>query len=296
LQNVIQSNEPDYTQYHLLKNELKSLIDSTAKQKASAEISTHSAVKSIEINLERWRNETESEQDIYLLVNIPSFLLQVYERDTIRFESKTIVGTRDTPTPLVSSTIECLVTYPYWNVPRKISVEEFLPQIRKDTSFISRNHFDLIDRKGKLLNSDSIDWSKMSKNFFPFSLRQREGPDNSLGLVKFIFDNPYAVYLHDTNAPRLFQKEYRALSHGCIRVERAIDLAHYLITRKEDKTSDELIKLLDQQQRHVMTVTDMPLYIRYFTAEVRNGELCFYKDIYNQDSELYSHFLAPNIK
>jgi murein L,D-transpeptidase YcbB/YkuD len=214
-------------------------------------------------------------------------MLHVVQDDSIVFSSRIIVGTTETPTPQISSIIECFTIYPYWHVPRKIAVEEYLPVIQKDTSFIARNNFDILNRKGKVLNPDSIPWSTYHKNYFPVILRQREGEENSLGIVKFLFDNPYAVYLHDTNAKKLFRNSKRAFSHGCIRMERAIDLAHYLVTGSITKKSGVIEKYIKVRERHTVNLKPlMPVYIRYFTAETVNEKLHLYKDIYGKDRNM----------
>jgi L,D-transpeptidase YcbB len=194
------------------------------------------------------------------------------------------VGAIESPTPPITSVIECFTIYPYWYVPRKIAAEEYLPVIQKDTSFLTRNNFDVLDRKGRVLNQDSINWLKFHKNYFPVVLRQREGDENSLGIIKFLFDNPYAVYLHDTNAKRLFKSTRRAFSHGCIRMERAIDLAHLLVMGCLKKKSRVVENVLSAKQRQTFNLSvPIPVYIRYFTAEVVEGVFHQYEDIYGRD-------------
>jgi murein L,D-transpeptidase YcbB/YkuD len=241
-------------------------------------------IQSVNVNLDRWRQEKTSFGRRYVYINIPSFMLRVIENDTVIFSSKVIVGAVETPTPDISSVIECFTIYPYWHVPRKIAVEEYLPVIQKDTTFITRNNFEVLDRKGKVLNPDSIDWAKYHKNYFPVVLRQREGEENSLGIIKFVFDNPYAVYVHDTNAKRLFSSSRRAFSHGCIRMERAVELAHYLVNGSLKNKSKVVEKYIKEKQRHTVNLrTPMPIFIRYFTAEVVNNEFLHHKDVYNKD-------------
>src|SRR5690606_24036460 len=110
-----------------------------------------------------------------------------------------------------------------------------------------RNNFDVLDKRGNLLQADSIDWESFSKSYFPVSLRQREGQENALGIIKFVFDNPYAVFLHDTNAKRLFRSRVRAFSHGCIRMEKAVELAHYLVTGDPGKKSKYVERFLKEE-------------------------------------------------
>ncbi len=217
-------------------------------------------------------------------MQIPSFMVYVVEDDKVLLASRIIVGETETPTPELTSTLTRVVTYPYWHVPRKIAVTEYLAAIQQNIGVLQQNNFEVIDRAGKVLNPDSIDWLSFSADNFPVSLRQKEGPENALGVIKFEFKNPYAVFLHDTNARRLFRESDRAFSHGCIRMEQAETLAHYLVTGKTQGKSNRLTELLTRQERHVIKLlAPIPIYIRYFTAEVREGELRIYRDLYNKD-------------
>lgn len=214
-------------------------------------------------------------------------MLYVFSGGSIELQSRVIVGTPETPTPVLSSTIECIVFYPYWHVPKSISVKEYLPFIQEDTAFLSQHNFDVLDKEGNVIDHDTIDWYQYNSDYFPVILRQREGSENSLGLIKFEFDNPYAVYLHDTNARKLFRKDVRALSHGCIRVELARELAHYLVTGKPGRTSDLVADYLELELRHTINLdAPIPVYIRYFTCEFKDNTLYRYDDIYDADRKL----------
>ena len=304
----MKSIEPDYSQYKALKIAIREILDSTdvsTKDRIlSGEISESDPVmetlQTIELNLERWRMENQfSEDGEYIWINIPSFMLRVVRDGMPVLESRIIVGAQKTPTPEFSSIVECFTVYPYWHVPRKISVEEYLPIIQRDTSFITRNNFDVLDRKGRVLHKDSIDWRSFNKNYFPVSLRQREGEENSLGIIKFVFDNPYAVFLHDTNAKGLFNRKVRTYSHGCIRMEKAVELGHYLLTKDPSGRSAVLDKYLAKQQRRTVNLPKpVPIHIRYFTCEVINGRLFRYEDVYNKDRDLSARLyqLAGNQK
>lgn len=287
--------EPSFSGYRSLKQGLEHLIDSLSQDQRSAVLSNSPLVpdnirrnvQTIEVNLERWRSERRSFGSRYIFINIPAFMLYLVENDAVILESKVIVGTPETPTPELSSTIDCFITYPYWHVPRKIAVEEYLPLIQQDTSFISRNNFDVLDRRGNLLNADSVEWTKFSQNYFPVSLRQREGAENALGVIKFVFDNPYAVFLHDTNAKRLFKSKVRAFSHGCIRMEKAVDLSHYLVTGSLNKKSKNVETFLKEETRHCVELRKpIPIFVRYFTCEFDNGRVKYYQDIYRKDSSI----------
>ena len=300
LSRSLASQEPAFPQYRNLKKALRIAIDGTdTKSKelllqgiTSDSIPDHHNVRIIEINLERWREEKSDWGPRYIEVNIPSFMIRVVDDYEIVLESRAIVGKPENPTPQFSSVVQCFVTYPYWHVPRKISVDEFLPAIQRDTSFIRRNNFDVLDRKGNVLNPDSIPWSSFHKNNFPVILRQREGTENSLGVIKFVFDNPYAVFVHDTNAPRLFKSKKRAFSHGCIRMEKARALGHYLITGDVTRKSPLLEKYLDQKMRHTIEVVEpIDIHIRYFTASADvDGNVEIYDDVYGKDPDMMQAF------
>lgn len=299
----IATAEPRLEGYRALKQALKESLDTAGASErrmllegvTASTIPAHKRVRDIEINLERWRWERNTFTGTYLLVNIPSFMLQLYAGDTVLLESRVIVGRPANPTPVLSSVIECFITYPYWHVPRKISVEELLPSIQRDTAYLTRNNFDVIDKSGKILDAASLDWKSFSRDYFPVSLRQREGADNSLGIVKFVFDNPYAVFLHDTNAKRLFRNETRAFSHGCIRMEKAEQLAHYLVTGDIGKRSAMVEKYLKQKIRHTVDARmNLPIHVRYFTAGYSSGRFYQYQDLYYKDAGLAGALYASS--
>lgn len=286
IKKALESQEPVASGYKSLRKGLGLMLDSIDKVRLDS-ISLQENIQLISINLERWRTDNQFGER-YIFINIPSFTLDVVENDSVILSSKVIVGTPEKQTPVLSSKVECLSIYPYWHVPRKISIEEYLPIIKKDTTFIVRNNFDVIDRKGNVLNPDSVEWSKFHENNFPVVLRQREGPENSLGIIKFVFENPHAVFLHDTNAKRLFNNKIRAFSHGCIRMEKAVELAHLLVTGKPGSESKYVNKFLKEKTQHWVDLKNpIPIHIRYFTCEFKHGKLFTYKDIYGKDVLLY---------
>jgi murein L,D-transpeptidase YcbB/YkuD len=292
---VLQAQEPIFDEYKNLKIALNNILDSVASDSQSLLLNgitrdssqVFQIVQAIEVNLERWRMESASLDGTYAWVNIPAYMMYVIENDKIALESRVIVGKRGNETPRFSSDIECFTVFPYWYVPRKISVQEYLPTIRKDTTFLSRNNFDVLDRSGKIQDHSLIDWKKLTPNNFPYTLRQREGKENSLGVLKFVFDNPYAVFVHDTNAKRLFKNKMRALSHGCIRMEKAYEFAHYLVSERSKITNETLDRYLKTEKKATVSlIPSVPIHIRYFTCEVRNEKLMLYEDIYREDRKL----------
>lgn len=296
LKHYLKEQEPTHKGYTLLKAALVNIYDTLnttdrsllLKGVISDTIDAQQLIKKIEINLERWRREKEIIEGEYVWVNIPSYKVSLVKNEKIILHSKAIVGKPKTPTPTFSSEIECFIVYPYWHVPRRIAVEEYLPFIQKDTSFIRRNNFDVLDRKGNILRYDTINWKRFNKNYFPVTLRQRDGKENALGILKFDFDNPYAVFLHDTNAKRLFKEEKRAFSQGCIRMEKAVDLAYYLAANNTKKYSPDKIReyIIQEKKQWVELVKPLPIHIRYFTCEYDGTAFRQFEDIYKFDKPI----------
>jgi L,D-transpeptidase YcbB len=291
--------EPSHSGYQDLKTALGFKLDSLQiadplfdpDNTTIPSAAIHDQIEILRINMERWRLERSAIAKHKIFINIPSYILKVLQDDSVVFESRIIVGATDWQTPELNGIIDCIVTFPYWYVPRKIAVKEYLPAIRRDTSFLRRNQFDVLNRKGSILRPDSIPWEDFDEDYFPVILRQREGSENSLGVLKFVFDNPYAIFLHDTNAKKLFRKKDRALSHGCIRVEKANDLAHYLVTGRTNRRSVLLDNYLNAKERHSITMpVPVPLYIRYFTCETNKKGIIFLEDIYKKDQALIDAF------
>lgn len=236
-------------------------------------------------NLERlrWKGVRPAR---YIRVNTPSFLLQVFESDSLIVESKVIVGKPETPTPVLNSMVKSFIIYPYWHVPKSI-VKELLPHIQEDTSYLKRYNYDVLNSMGKSVRASSVDWKAYDADSFPFILRQREGSENTMGVIKFVFHNNYGVYLHDTNARGLFWKSDRALSHGCIRVHRAVALARYLIKDDYIVSPEDLDQYMQMQHRlEINFPKPIPVYLDYFTCESVNGEVRYYNDIYSQDEPI----------
>lgn len=235
------------------------------------------------VNMDRWRKLPDTMTRRYIWVNIPGYRMDVFENDTLQLTSRVIVGTPRTRTPILNSSMTNFVLYPYWRVPYSIVFKEMLPAIKKDVKYLANKNLEVVDKDNQVVNPDSIDWSRLGKGHFPYVLRQMDGLDNSLGIMKFNFGNKYSVYLHDTNNRRLFANAFRSLSHGCVRVQQWDSLAHYLV-RRDVKSHDSLRIWLDRGEKKMVMLTQrMPIYIRYFTAEGIDGKIQFYDDIYAED-------------
>jgi murein L,D-transpeptidase YcbB/YkuD len=245
-------------------------------------------IRQIELNIERWRVEPPPTEKRYTWVNLPGFNLRVSEDDTLVLESRIICGDYKHPTPLLISKILNILVYPYWNVPYKIASKEILPRIKWDTNYLRKQKFDVLDWTGKVVDYRKINWKKYSEKTLPYKFRQNIGEDNSLGVMKFNFYNKYDVYIHDTNAPKLFGREVRAMSHGCMRLDKYFEFASFLI--RDDSLHyrpDSLNAYIErQEQKKINLIKPLLLYVKYFSCEVINNKLLLYQDIYNKDEEM----------
>ena len=250
--------------------------------------------KKIAVNLDRYKQLPDTLPAARAWINLPSYYLQVFDNDTLAFQSRIIVGGPQTRTPLLTSDISNFVTYPQWTVPFSIIMKEMLPKIKQNVDFLNKENLMVVDANDSVLDPTKIKWSKLNKDYFPYHLKQREGDDNSLGVIKFNFRNKYSVYLHDTNVRWKFNNPFRAISHGCVRVKEWTKLANFLI-RKDSvhHQADTLIAWIARQEKHVMSgFPKLPLYIRYFTCEGKDGRIKFYDDIYEEDRYLREKYFA----
>uniref|UniRef100_Q0HUS1 Peptidoglycan-binding domain 1 protein n=1 Tax=Shewanella sp. (strain MR-7) TaxID=60481 RepID=Q0HUS1_SHESR len=223
----------------------------------------------------------------YLVINIPAFELQFVEAGKVILNSKVIVGKASRPTPLLSSHISSVVVNPQWRVPRTIVRRDILPHIRQDGHYLQDRGFDVYDYDGARVEHSPQEWQELASSHFPYRLVQRPGAKNALGRYKFHFDNSFSVYLHGTSEPSLFKKTDRALSSGCIRVEKVEELARWFQTHlvKDTRLWDKLTPNTTQSQWFALSDT-MPVYTVYWTAWLDDaGQIQYRNDIYHLEAE-----------
>ncbi|HYR27039.1 MAG TPA: L,D-transpeptidase family protein [Thermoanaerobaculia bacterium] len=223
-------------------------------------------VRQIAANMERWRWIPEDLGPSYLIVNIAAFRLDVFEGGRSVLSMKTVVGKEYTRTPFFAARIAEVIVNPWWNVPDSIATKELWPKQRRDPSYFAREH--MVVRDGRI--------------------RQRPGEWNALGRLKFNMPNRYDVYLHDTPAKQLFARSFRAFSHGCIRLERPMDLALYLL-RDQPRWTREAIEtdIATGTERTIRLTSPRPVYVLYWTAWVGDdGQIEFHRDHYERDAAL----------
>lgn len=241
--------------------------------------------RTIAINLDRYKQLPDTMPTRYLWVNIPEYRLRLWDNDTLILESKIVVGQPQTRTPLLTSTLSNFILFPQWTVPYSIIFKEMLPKIRTNVNYLAKENLMVVDKYDSIIDPHTVNWFKLNKNYFPYLLKQREGDDNSLGVIKFNFRNKYSVYLHDTNARGLFSRTNRALSHGCVRVQQWNKLSKYLV--QDDSLRyrpDTLSAWMKRKEKHTVNFSrKLPIYIRYFTTDVQNGKIVFFDDVYAED-------------
>jgi len=257
--------------------------------------------KRIAITLDRYKQLPAVMPEKYIWVNLPGYYLWVIDHDTIALESKIICGKPDTRTPLLNSSITDMVTYPTWTVPTSIIAKQYLPKLKNNPGYLAKLGIKLVNAKGESIDANNIDWSKYSKGI-PYKVMQPSGDNNALGIFKFNFNNPYAVYLHDTNQRYLFKNASRALSHGCVRVQQWEELAFY-IARNDSMNvkhpdslrynTDSIKNWITAKRNHRIDVKNkIPIFIRYFSCEGKDGKIKFYDDIYGEDKAMREKYFT----
>lgn len=246
----------------------------------------------IDYNLERWRWLSADPSGRHIRVNIAAFDMALYENNVPQLRSAVVVGKESWKTDIFSDVLERIIVNPYWNVPRSILEEDILPKAKADPDYLRKKNLEIVDGWGNdasVVDPRRIDWQRLDVDAFPYRLRQRPGPENSLGLVKFRFPNDFNIYLHDTPADALFSRTNRAFSHGCIRVERPVALAARVLAQSNPGLDEDAIRqaIAAGERREFVLDAPVPVFILYWTALVNpEGELEFHQDIYDIDGKL----------
>lgn len=252
--------------------------------------SPENLIATASVNLERlrWLPDSLKENEL-ILVNTANFQLDFISRRDTLFSSKVIVGKSVHSTPQFNATMSYIVFSPTWTVPNSITRNEIIPAVKRNHNYLKQNNMKILTTSGAEVPSSSIDWAKVNPRTFPYIIRQEPGENNSLGLVKFMFPNKHSVYIHDTPARSLFEREDRALSHGCIRLQKPFEFAKLLLSFDPSWT-DEKIKenMRLPKEKIVMLDRKIPVVVLYLTYWANNkGDYFFRKDIYSRDAEIY---------
>ena len=280
------AGQPTNREYRQLQQALAQWL---ALPSAPDSVAQHQArYEQVAANLERWRWDALPPTPDYVLINIAACELLVVARDSVLRRYRVVVGKPATPTPTLSSAIDHFTLAPDWHVPRSITTREMLPHLQRDASYLTQGNYALYDARGRLLDPRSINWAKVTARNFPYTIRQSAGCDNALGNIVFRFANPYAMYVHDTPERQVFAQPYRALSHGCIRLENPFALAAYLLRRggQPVQLPSEAECARQPRPRNVPLRRPMPLFVRYATCTAEGGHLRFLPDLYHRDETI----------
>ncbi len=307
LKSFLDSIQPKNPQYLALQKALE--MGETAP--GMTKIETERILK---VNLERLRWKNKPKEGRYVLVNIANFGLNVMDHDSSVLSMKVCVGegrnktntdkkleeyseddkVRDVPfsreTPQLNSEINSVQVNPVWNIPQSIASNEIIKEAAADPYYLSNKNIDVYENGKKVENPETIKWSAVSKENLRYSFKQQSGEGNALGKIKFLFPNKSSVYLHDTPAQAPFKQNMRAVSHGCVRLEKPLELAHTLFG--DGKPYEQIKKDMQDTNptaRNLSLPEKVPVYITYVTCWAENGKLICRPDVYGLDIVLYTH-------
>jgi murein L,D-transpeptidase YcbB/YkuD len=285
---ILAKMPPVHQQYHHLKIALKNYQYTLIEGSSQYEQEIKDKIITIKINMERmrWMNDSLGEKNV--LVDIPSFTLYMNDQENGSRKMKVITGKQLRSTPVFSDEIGYMVFSPYWNVPHNLAVHDILPKIQRSKRYFYAYKYEIFSGWGDnsvKLDPGDIDWNKLSADNFPYRLRQRPGPRNAMGRVKFMFPNVFNIYLHDTPEKHLFNRDRRDFSSGCIRVEDPIELAIFLMP---ELTPEKIASKMNQdREEYVNLQQKIPVHLVYFTAEADStGNVSFREDIYGLDESI----------
>ena len=236
---------------------------------------------------ERWMNIERGSRHIW--VNLTDFTAKIVDHGRVTFATRSVIGAQaaDRQTPEFSDQMEFMVINPTWNVPRSITTKEYLPMMQRNAN--AAGHMKIYDRRGRVVPRSSIDFAAYTERNFPYSMKQPPSDANALGLVKFMFPNPYNIYLHDTPSKSLFSREVRAFSHGCIRLSDPFDFAYALLAAQtDDPVGLFQSHLKTRRETNVTLDVPLPVHLVYFTAyPSAKGRIEYRRDIYGRDATIF---------
>lgn len=251
---------------------------------AALNVPVERRVEQLRLNLRRTQALIANAPERFLLINIPAFEAYLVRDGHRAWKTKVIVGETKKETPPLETRIDYVVLNPTWTVPRSIATEELLSRIQADPGFLERGGYDVVDGAGRAVDSESIDWPALHEDDFPYVLVQRAGASNELGRVKFMLSNADGVCMHDTASPYLFEYASRAYSHGCIRMDKPMDLAEQLLEPLGWTREAIDAQLESGRTRTIPLGEPLPVIVTYLTAAIDDsGRTRFYPDVYGRD-------------
>jgi murein L,D-transpeptidase YcbB/YkuD len=242
-------------------------------------------IDQLRVNLERARWTLHEIKGDFVLVDVAGFYVTYFRDDEPVWTSRVVVGRDERETPVFRSAITYVVLNPTWTIPPGILVKDKLPELKRNPGALARMNIRVLDGRGREIDPYSIDWHRYGPHRLPpYQFRQDPGPDNALGLVKIMFPNPHLVYLHDSPAKSLYERDQRTFSSGCIRVQRALELAE-LVLDDPQWTQSSMQAVIDSGVTRTVNLSrPVPVLILYWTAQPRaDGQVVFRNDVYGRD-------------
>ncbi|THD83107.1 murein L,D-transpeptidase [Aliigemmobacter aestuarii] len=273
--------------------------DGIASESTLAEInvSAEDRLKSVLVALERQRWMDFDKGDRHIWVNLTDFSAKIIDHGKVTFATRSVIGknTPDQRTPEFSDVMEYMVINPSWNVPRSITVKEYLPLMKRNPG--AAGHLKLIDSRGRVVNRSAVNFASYNERNFPYSMRQPPSDSNALGLVKFMFPNPYNIYLHDTPSKSLFDHEVRAFSHGCVRLGQPFEFAYALLAAQTEDPKGLFHGHLNTGQETTVRLDDpVPVHLVYFTAyPTAKGRISYRRDVYGRDATIFDALQSAGV-
>jgi murein L,D-transpeptidase YcbB/YkuD len=253
-------------------------------------------IGTIRANLERGRWVLRDLEKAFVIADVAGFEVHLVEHDRSVWWARAQVGDSYRETPVFRSTIQSIEFNPTWTVPEGILERDILPAIKRNpVEALATRQLEVFDRQGRRVDPRGVDWRRYTARNLPFRLVRAPGPDNPLGLVKFLFPNPFAVYIHDTPDKQGFEEDKRASSAGCIRLERPFELAERLLVPQGDWSQDNILKVIDAGKTRRLTLArPMPVILYYWTVRMDDrGGIFFRDDIYQRDARLLEALDGP---
>ena len=255
---------------------------------AALDLPVAERIQQIVANIERSRWDLERRPAARIEVNVPGYHLRVMADDEERLAMRVIVGQEDRPTPILRAEIKSIVLNPYWSVPKSIATKDILPAAQRNPAFLARQGYQIFGRGGAVMAPGSVNWAALSRDNFPFLLRQKPGASNALGQIMFDMPNRQSIFLHDTPKRGLFERTEWDFSSGCVRLEDPLQLAQYLLNGHRGWTDARLSKSIKSgRNRRVKLPAAMPVFLDYRTAwGTADGGLALRRDLYGRDGKL----------
>ena len=268
-------------------------IDAATVQALNVTVSTR--IEQVRANLERSRWVVGGLKDDFVLVNLPAYKVYLIRGGKNVWETRSQVGKEARRTPTFRADMRTVVFNPDWTVPPTIFAQDVLAAVRKDSRSLAHKHLVILDKDNHEVDPDSIDWKRITPRNCPYTLRQPPGEDNALGQVKFLFPNPYSIYLHDTPHRELFATDQRMFSSGCIRIEHPLELAEILLSGQDGWTPEKIQQVVATDDMQNVTLEHpLPVLIVYWTVSVgASGEIRSMRDAYGLDPPLIAALNAP---